>query len=44
MGRRDYRKLYKGHKDKIKGESGSGGRRSVGQGWGGGRERKCRQL
>ena len=38
MRREDYRKYYKGHMDKIKGEDGGGGRRGVwlwwGEGWG----------
>ena len=36
MGRGDYRNYYKGHMDKIKGESGGGGGRWVQLGWGGG--------
>ena len=37
---RDYRNYYKGHMDKIKGESGVGGGRGVWLGWGGGMGRK----
>ena len=36
--------LPQGHKDKIKGEGGGGGGRWDWLGWGGGTERKCRQL
>ena len=36
MRRGDYRNNYKGHMDKIKGESGAGGGRGVQLGWGGG--------
>ena len=42
--RGDYRNYYKGHRDKIKGEGGEGGGRWVRLGWGGGMERKGRQL
>ena len=44
MRRGDYRKYFKGHMDKIKGEGGSGGGREVQLGWGGGMGRKGIQL
>ena len=44
MRRGDYRNYYKGHMDKIKGESGGGGGRGVGLRWGGGMGRKGTQL
>ena len=39
-----YRSYYKGHKDKIKGESRGGGGRWDWLGWGGGLGRKCRDC
>ena len=44
VGRGDYRKYYKGHMDKTKGEGGIRGRRWVWLGWVRGVGRKCRQL
>ena len=44
MGREDYRKYYKGHMDKIKGEGEGGGGRLVHLAWGGGMGRKGIQL
>ena len=44
MRRGDYRNYYKGHKDKIKGEGGSGGGTGVWLGWGGGKGRKATKL
>ena len=42
--RGDYRNYYEGHMDKIKGEGGGGGGRSVQLGWGGRVGRKGIQL
>ena len=44
VGRGDYRKYYKGHMDKIKGEGEGGGGRWDWVAWGGGKGTKCRQL
>ena len=44
MRRGDYRNNYKGHMDKIKGESGGEGGRRVQLGWGRGMGRKGIQL
>ena len=44
VGRGVFRNYYKGHMDKTKGEGRGGGGRWVWLGWGGGVERKCRQL
>ena len=44
MRRGDYRNYYKGHMDKIKGDSGGGGGREVQLGSGGGIGRKGTQL
>ena len=44
MRKGDYRNYYKGHVDKIKGESGGGGGIWVQLGWGGGMGRKGIQL
>ena len=44
MRRGDYRNYYKGHMDKMKGESGGGGGRGVWLVWGGGMGRKGTQL
>ena len=42
--RGDFRNYYEGHMDKMKGEGGGGGGRWFWLWWGGGVERKCRQL
>ena len=44
MGRRVFRKYYKGHRDKTKVEGGSKGGRWVWLGWGRVVGVKCRQL
>ena len=44
MGRGVFRNYYKGHMDKTKVEGGGGEGRWVWLGWGGGMERKFRQL
>ena len=44
MRRGDYRNYYKGHMDKIKGESGGGVRRWVWLGWGGDWEKRHKTV